>query len=262
MPEMLSHQSDAGDRPELSVIVPALNEEENVGPLAQEIEHALLQQGVDLELIVVDDGSTDRTLARLRELAQTRPWLRILHRPEPRGQSAAMHAGIQAARGRYIGTLDADLQNDPADLLRMLDLLRRGEADLVQGDRSRNRRDNLIRRVGSVVGRRARGWVLRDPIRDTGCSARVARAEVLKQLPLQFRGMHRFFPAYSRMLGARIRELPVNHRPRQAGETKYGLGVLSRGPKGLLDLLAVRWMMGRHCDCAACETDPESVETQ
>lgn len=239
--------------PELSVVVPALNEEDNVKPLVEQVDQAVRGAGIDAELIVVDDGSTDATLERLRELALTRPWLRVLHRPSPRGQSAAMFAGIQAAHGRYIATLDADLQNDPADLPAMVAMIRRGEADMVQGDRSRNRRDGTHRRVASWVGRAFRRALVQDPIRDTGCSARVLDAKFAKQMPLQFKGMHRFFPAYARMCGARIVEMPVNHRPRTAGKTKYGFGLVNRGVAGLFDGLAVRWMISRYCETHVCD---------
>ena len=239
--------------PELSVIIPALNEQDNVEPLVRQVKAALLDAGIDTELIIVDDGSTDATLDRLRALQRDHPWLRVLHRDKPRGQSAAMFAGIQAARGRFIATLDADLQNNPAELPAMLARVRTGECDMVQGDRSANRRDNIIRRVGSRVGRAARRWIVADPIRDTGCSARVVRADIAKRFPLQFKGMHRFMPAYARILGARIEEMPVVHRPRTAGETKYGLGVLNRGIAGFFDCLAVRWMRKRIRDTAVTE---------
>ncbi len=234
----------------LSIIVPALNEQDNVRPLIEQVGKAMSDARIDFELIIVDDGSTDQTLTRLKELQADRPWLRVLHRPAPRGQSAAMHAGIQAARGRCIATLDADLQNDPADLPNMLARIDSGEADMVQGDRSANRNDHAIRKIGSMIGRKARLWILGDPVHDTGCSARVVRAEIAKQFPLQFKGMHRFMPAYARMLGAQIVQVPVNHRARHAGSTKYGLGLLSRGPAGLLDLFAVRWMIRRYRDCS------------
>lgn len=232
--------------PELSIVVPALNEADNVAPLAEQVRHAVIEAGVSAELIVVDDGSTDSTPRKLRDLASQYPWLRPLRREQPRGQSAAMLAGITAARGRLIATLDADLQNDPADLPRMMKVLAEQKADLVQGDRSHDRQDHLIRRVSSWVGRVTRRIVLGDTVRDTGCSARVMTAAVARQLPLQFRGMHRFIPAYARIIGAKIVEVPVTHRPRTAGKTKYGLGVFSRGFAGLADCFAVRWMIRRH----------------
>ena len=164
------------------------------------------------------------------------------------GQSAAMKAGVAAATGRHVGFLDADLQNDPADLPRMLALLKEKGVDLVQGDRSAARQDTAGRRVASVIGRRARGAILSDPVRDTGCSARVLRADLAKKLPLEFKGMHRFIPAFCRVLGARIVEMPVTHRPRSAGVTKYGVGPITRGAAGLRDCFAVRWMASRYRD--------------
>jgi len=243
----------------LSIVVPALNEQDNVGPLVEQVGQAMADAGINAELIVVDDGSTDQTLERLTALQAERPWLRVLHRPRPKGQSAAMHAGIQAARGRCIATLDADLQNDPADLPGMLAKIDADEADLVQGDRSANRNDHAIRKIGSVIGRKARLWILRDPVRDTGCSARVVRTDIAKQFPLQFKGMHRFMPAYARMLGARVVEVPVNHRARNAGSTKYGMGLLSRGPAGLADLFAVHWMTKRFRDTSAKPQRPAAT---
>ncbi|MGF1632847.1 MAG: glycosyltransferase family 2 protein [Phycisphaerae bacterium] len=232
--------------PTLSIVVPALNEQDNVGPLAEEVARTLNERdGLDVELIIVDDGSDDQTPHRLAELCRKHPWVVALRRERPEGQSAAMYAGIQAARGAYVATLDADLQNDPGELGAMLALLQKHNADLVQGDRSADRQDTFMRRRASGVGRGARRLILGDPVRDTGCSARVLRAEYAKQLPLQFKGMHRFVPAYCRLLGAKIVEMPVKHRRRHSGTTKYGVGVLSRGLRGLVDCFAVRWMARR-----------------
>lgn len=249
-------ETQAGRHPRLSVVVPALNEQDNVTPLVEQIGRVMDDAGISFELIVVDDGSTDQTLTRLNQLQVDRPWLRVLHRAEPKGQSAAMYVGIRAARGGCIATLDADLQNDPADLPGMLAKIDAGEADMVQGDRSANRNDHAIRKIGSLVGRKARLWVLGDPARDTGCSARVVKAEYAKQFPLQFKGMHRFMPAYARMLGARIAEVPVTHHARHSGSTKYGMGLLSRGPAGLMDLFSVRWMTKRYRDASAEPVGP------
>lgn len=245
------HGDDGGrsGQPELTLIAPALDEEDNVDELVRQIQASIIDAGIDAECIVVDDGSTDRTLEKLIALAADHPWLRPMHRPKPQGQSAAMHAAIQAARGKYVAMLDADLQNDPADLPAMLQLLRDGKADFVQGDRSQNRRDTFIRRMSSWVGRTARGLILKDPIRDTGCSTRVVRTDIARQFPLQFKGMHRFMPAYARMIGARIVEQPVNHRPRVAGVAKYGM--FNRAFVGLVDCFAMRWMAKRFRDPAA-----------
>jgi len=242
--------------PTLSIVVPALDEQDNVGPLVEQVESAVRGAGVDAELIVVDDGSADATPRRLAELAAARPWLRVLRREHRQGQSAAMYAGIHAARGAYVATLDADLQNDPAELPAMLEKLTAEGADLVQGDRSRARQDNIVRRYGSVVGRVVRRGLLGDRVRDTGCSSRVMSAALARRLPLQFKGVHRFIPAYAAAVGAKIVEVPVRHRPRHAGTTKYGLGVLNRGAAGLADTFAVRWMSKRVRDTSAAEAAP------
>ena len=238
--------STAATQPELSIVVPALNEQDNVGPLVEQVDQTVRARGVQVELIVVDDGSTDATRATLGGLQADRPWLVVLHRDTPQGQSSAMHAGIQYARSPYIATLDADLQNDPADLVDMLAALKTQNADFVQGDRSANRQDNIIRRATSFIGRQARAWIVGDSTRDTGCSARVVKASFAKQFPLQFKGAHRFLPAYARILGATLIEMPVHHHPRVAGETKYGLGISKRGWSGLLDCFAFRWMKSRY----------------
>ncbi len=232
-------------QPELSIIVPAQDEEDNVVPLVEEVKRTVIDAGVDAELIVIDDGSKDATLQRLLELGAKYPWVRTFHRAKGMGQSAAMFAGIQAADGKYIAMLDADLQNDPADLPPLLDAVRRGEADMVQGCRSK-RKDTVVRKATSWVGRTTRRLMLGDTIRDTGCTTRVVKAEIAKQFPLVFKGMHRFMPAYAKMLGAKVIEKPVNHRPRVAGVAKYG--ILNRGFVGFFDALAMRWMIKRYRD--------------
>lgn len=230
---------------DLSLVVPAHNEEGNLALLVEQCDKTLRQRGVGLELILIDDGSTDSTRRTAQALMADHPWVRLLSRDRCQGQSSAMYAGIQAAQAPHTATLDADLQNDPADLYDMLQKAQGGEADLVQGDRSRNRKDSVARRYASLVGRTARGLLLGDSVRDTGCSARVMRSDLAKRLPLQYKGMHRFVPVYIAALGGRIVEMPVNHRPRHAGVTKYGVGAISRGWNGLLDCFAVRWMRKR-----------------
>jgi dolichol-phosphate mannosyltransferase len=247
--------------PDLSVVAPAHNEQENVTELVEQVGRACTLIGRPFEFIVVDDGSTDRTRERILALMPERPWLRCVamtRTPSGRGngQSAAFHAGFRAARGRLIAVLDADLQNDPADLPAMLRLLEERGVDMVQGDRSRDRRDNAVRRVGSVVGRLFRRWLLGDMIRDTGCSLRMMKREVALRLPLEFRGMHRFIPATARHLGYSVVEMPVRHRPRSAGTTKYGLGITKRAIPGLIDLLAVRYMRNRRRSVECEEVGP------
>lgn len=238
----------------LSVVAPAHNERDNVEPLLREIEGVVAPWAAARarawECVIVDDGSTDGTGEALRRLQRERPWLRVVRmtRTPPgkgAGQSAAFHAGFRAARGELIATLDADLQNDPAEIPRLIDALEREHADLVQGDRSRARRDHFVRRAGSVVGRVFRRLLLGDSIRDTGCSLRVMRREVALLLPLEFRGVHRFIPVSARRMGFTVVERPVRHRPRLAGQTKYGMGVAQRAIPGLIDCFAMRWMFNR-----------------
>jgi glycosyltransferase involved in cell wall biosynthesis len=232
----------------LSVVAPAHNEEENVRPLVGEIVAALDGLELAYEIIIVNDGSTDRTQEILLDLLGEHPQLRVIRmaRTPPgrgNGQSAAFHAGFREARGDLIALLDADLQNDPADIPAMLRRMRETGADVVQGDRSAARQDNLVRRASSWVGRFFRRRLLGDTIRDTGCSLRILRRAVALDLPLQFRGMHRFIPITARQLGYTVVEMPVNHRPRISGEPKYG--IWNRAFCGIPDCLAVRWMHNR-----------------
>ncbi|MBL9032671.1 MAG: glycosyltransferase family 2 protein [Phycisphaerae bacterium] len=244
----------------LSVMAPAHNEEDNIGALVEQIDAAVAGLGVAYEIVLVDDGSTDRTRERIRDLMATRRHLRCVamaKTPPGRGngQSAAFHAGFRACRGELVAMLDADLQNDPADIGPMLDLLRRTNSDMVQGDRSHARKDNAVRKVGSIVGRLFRRWLLGDTIRDTGCSLRLLKREIGIRLPLEFAGMHRFIPVTARHLGYAVVEMPVRHRPRVAGTTKYGLGITKRALPGLRDLLVVRWMRARRRPTEAFEVN-------
>jgi glycosyltransferase involved in cell wall biosynthesis len=240
---MTTAQDASRAAPELSIIAPAFNEEDNVTLLVEQVEQSVINKGVDAELIVVDDCSTDATWTQLCELSSTRAWLRPVRLKQNRGQSKALGVGVELAQGRFIATLDADLQNDPADLPKMLAVLQRDEADFVQGWRA-NRHDIWSKRQASKVGKWARRLVLADPVKDTGCSTRVVRADIARHWPLQFKGMHRFMPIYAAMLGARIFEVPVNHRHRYTGASKYKS--LQRGVVGFFDLLVMRWMMNRY----------------
>lgn len=246
---------------DISVVAPAHNEEANINALVEEIGRALATSGLIFEAVIVDDGSTDATRARLTALMPANPWLRCVAMQRTpagkgNGQSAAFHAGFRAARGHLIAVLDADLQNDPAEIPAMVARMREAKADLVQGDRSHARRDNAVRKVGSIVGRLFRRWLLGDSVRDTGCSLRVMKREVALALPLEFRGMHRFIPITARHLGYAVVEMPVTHRPRVAGETKYGMGIVQRALPGLRDLFAVRWMKSRRRPTACAEVRP------
>jgi len=259
--------SGAGAGASISLIAPAHNEQDNVEQLVEQCHRALLATGLAFEFIVVDDGSTDQTRARVAQMMGGRPWLRCIYmtatlKGRSNGQSAAFHAGIRAASGELIATIDADLQNDPADLVRMLELMRRTGADMVQGDRGRSRKDNVVRKVSSMVGRLFRAGVLKDVVRDTGCSLRVMKREAALRLPLEFRGMHRFIPVSFALMGYRVEQMDVGHRARTAGISKYGMGVLSRALPGLLDLLAVRWMASRRRPVSTIEVGPVAGERQ
>jgi dolichol-phosphate mannosyltransferase len=224
--------------PALSVVVPVFDEEPNLEPLVREIAAGLA--GLDYELLLVDDGSRDGSAATLGRLAAGEPRLRVLRHDDNYGQSAALFTGFAASRAPVVATLDGDLQNDPADVPRLLALLDQGW-DVVSGVRTR-RRDSWVRRVSSRIANSVRRALLADGISDVGCSLKVYRAEVLRRLP-PFRGLHRFLPALTQLEGARVTELPVAHRPRRHGASKYGIG--NRLWRGIADLLGVWWLRRR-----------------
>jgi dolichol-phosphate mannosyltransferase len=225
--------------PYLSVVVPVFDERENLGPLHGELDAALSDVSGGVEFIYVDDGSRDGSGEELAELAKRDDRMRVVRLAQNYGQSAALDAGFRAARGAVIATIDADLQNDPADLPRLLAALDR--ADVVNGVRFR-RRDSLVRRLSSRVANAFRYWVTEEGVTDVGCSLRVMRSEALRRVKL-YHGMHRFLPTLLRLEGARVVELPVSHRPRRRGRSKYGIA--NRFRVGLTDVFAVRWMKRR-----------------
>ena len=227
-----------GSPPRISVVVPVFDEEPNLAPLVAEIGAALA--GLDYELLVVDDGSRDATATTLARLATQEPRLRPLRHDRNYGQSAALATGFAAARGELLVTLDGDLQNDPADAPLLLAELDRG-FDVVSGVR-RRRQDSWVRKVSSRIANGVRRRVLDDGITDVGCSLKAYRTRVVKRLP-PFAGMHRFLPALARMEGARITELPVAHRPRRFGKSKYNIS--NRLWRGIADLLGVWWLQRR-----------------
>jgi glycosyltransferase involved in cell wall biosynthesis len=223
----------------ISVVVPAFNEAPNLPALVQEVEDAVSSLGDPWELVVVDDGSTDDSPALLRDLQARHPSLRVVRFARNAGQSAAFLAGFEAARGEVVVTLDADLQNNPADIPELVRRLEGHEA--VLGVR-RRRRDAALRRVSSRIANAVRRGVTGDGLSDVGCSLKAFRREALRDLP-RFNGVHRFFGTLLVWRGCRIVEVPVDHRPRRAGEAKYN--VRNRAFRTLLDLLAMRWLRSR-----------------
>jgi dolichol-phosphate mannosyltransferase len=220
--------------PVLSVVVPLYNEEDNVVEMQQQIDAALA--GRDYELVLVDDGSKDQTLARIRP----GPRVRVIVLEKNSGQSAAMHAGIHGAKGDVIITLDGDLQNDPADIPVMIAKLDEG-FDLVCGYRAK-RKDTPFKRLQSRIANFVRSRFVGDHVRDTGCTLKVMRRDCREAL-LLFNGMHRFIPALIRNMGWRVTEVPVNHRPRIHGVSKYGFG--NRALRATTDMFGVRWLNSR-----------------
>ena len=225
-----------GDRnsPAVSVVVPVFNEEESLPDLQAELHRALT--GVDYEIVFVDDGSTDRSVEKI----ETAPNVRVLRFERNAGQSAALYAGIRSARGKVVVMIDADLQNDPADIPKLLEEIARG-ADLVCGYRAQ-RKDTLLKRLTSRVANFVRSRFTKDGVRDTGCTLKAMRRECLSAL-VPFKGMHRFIPALIKGAGHRLVEVPVNHRARRFGRSKYGLG--NRALRATIDMFGVRWLLSR-----------------
>lgn len=224
---------------DLSLVVPVYNERDNLPILMEEIARALA--GRRYEIVAVDDGSTDGSLEVLKALKPGHPELHIVAFAANAGQTAAFAAGFHAARGPVIVTLDADLQNDPADIPALVAELERSGATAVAGYRV-GRKDSGWKRLQSLVANGVRNRLNRETIRDTGCSLKGFRAEAVRGLAL-FSGMHRFLPTLVKMRGGSVREVPVRHRPRRFGKTKYGMW--NRGLRALVDAVAVRWMQRR-----------------
>jgi dolichol-phosphate mannosyltransferase len=224
----------------VSVIVPAYNEEESVPPLVREIAAALRPSLAPFEIIIVDDGSTDRTQAVAAELAREFPELRAMRHARNCGQSAGMATGFAAARGPILVTLDADGQNDPADIPKLLAALDES-ADCVCGVRT-VRRDTFVKRASSKIANRFRSAIIGDRVTDAGCAFRVIRRAALREM-IVFNGMHRFLPTILQIQGYRTVEVPVNHRPRALGKSKYGIN--NRLWRGIRDCFALRWYRAR-----------------
>jgi dolichol-phosphate mannosyltransferase len=224
---------------DLAIIVPVFNEEDNILPLAGQVARALANQPRPYELVFVDDASTDQTWARIGEAARTDARVRGLRHQSNAGQSAAFWTGLRSTGSELVATLDGDLQNDPADLPEMLAQL--AQADLVCGVRL-ERCDSGLRRLSTRVARHARRLALGVDFRDTGCFLRVFRRQALEGV-VPFNGWHRFLPILVHAAGRTVREMPVHHRPRTAGKSKYG--VWNRLGRGLYDLVGVGWLLAR-----------------
>jgi dolichol-phosphate mannosyltransferase len=240
---------------QLSVVIPVFNERDNLVPLATEIRLALAPLNLPYEVIFVDDGSHDGSAEVLASLLRNDPLVRVVRLARNAGQSAALAAGFWHARGAVIVTLDADLQNDPADIPLLLERMARDQADVVSGIRTQ-RKDTWMRRFASRIANRIRNRVTRETVTDVGCSLRAFRREFVPTLPV-FNGMHRFLPTLLRMSGARVTEMGVRHRPRRHGVAKYTIG--NRLFRATTDLFGVRWLQMRHIDRQlAREILPES----
>jgi glycosyltransferase involved in cell wall biosynthesis len=229
---------------ELSVVIPLYNEEPNVAPLHAELSAILASMAVHHEILLIDDGSRDATFEVLRRIQASDRHVRVIRFARNFGQTAAFAAGFAYARGQFIVTFDGDLQNDPADIPRLLDIAR--THDVVCGWRKDRKDDFLTRHVPSVIANRLIGLVSGVPVHDVGCSLKIFRAEVVKPLKLT-PGMHRYLPQLASQLGDRVTEVVVNHRPRRFGQSKYGL---SRTFKVASDLGKLRRLMREAVDPA------------
>ena len=225
------------DSPEISVFLPVFDEEPNLRPLHAKLDEALGKLGRTAEIIYVDDGSTDGSLEVLRDLARLDGRVRVVALRRNYGQTAAMAAGIDAARGDVLIPMDADLQNDPVDIIRLLEKLDEGY-DVVSGWR-KNRKDTMItRKIPSMLANRLISWIGGVPLHDYGCSLKAYRRESLEDVRL-YGEMHRFIPIYASWAGARVAEIPVEHHARTMGKSKYGL---SRTLKVIFDLMTIKFM--------------------
>jgi glycosyltransferase involved in cell wall biosynthesis len=230
--------------PKVSVIIPVFNEEGNVSQLQTELEGVL--QEIPYEIVFVDDGSQDRTVERIRRSDR----VRVLEFAKNSGQSAAIYAGLASAAGNLLVLMDGDLQNDPKDIPRLLAEIDKG-FDLVCGYRI-NRKDSWVKRAQSVIANTVRSRFTKDGVRDTGCTLKAMRRECREAL-IPFYGMHRFIPALIKGLGYKITEIPVNHRRRQSGVSKYSFG--NRALRATIDMLGVRWLLARQLQIRIKETD-------
>lgn len=240
------------DLPYLSLVIPAFNEQENIPTLMARVDAALTNLHRRFEVLVIDDGSTDATPALLADAMRQFPWLRVLRMRHNSGQSAAFAAGFAACRGQLIATIDADLQNDPAEIPRLAAMLEENGVDMVTGWR-KDRHDTSFRRIQTRIANAVRNWISRETIHDSASSLKVYRAHAVRGLYI-FNGAHRFFPTLVKMRGYTCLETPVSHSARFAGTAKYGLR--NRAWRAFIDLLGVRWMKNRSLRIEFDEAQP------
>ena len=223
--------------PDISIVVPLYNEVDNIEPLGQSIINAM--RGRNYEVIFVNDGSTDGSTKRVKEWCAKHTRFRAIHFKKNSGQTAALDAGFKHALGEYVVSMDADLQNDPSDIPKLLEKL--NTYDMVCGWRQK-RNDPWIKRISSTVANFIRNKLSWEDIKDTGCSLKAYRRECLNQIKL-YNGMHRFLPTLFKIEGFTVTEIIVNHYPRKFGKSKYGIS--NRAFRAFIDLLVVRWMKKR-----------------
>lgn len=226
---------------DLSIVIPIKDEEDNIAALAEELNRVMDRQALEWECIWIDDGSTDRSPSEIEKVIQANSRHRMIGFEKNAGQSAALWAGFKECTGKYIATLDGDRQNDPEDIPHLIDRLEAGDVDMVNGYR-RKREDSFVRKIASRIANGFRNLTTGKTVRDVGCSTRAFRRECVDTLPL-YAGMHRFMPTLVAMRGFKLAEIPVNHRPRNLGTTKYTIN--NRLWVGIYDIFGVMWLKKR-----------------
>ncbi|MGE4286565.1 MAG: glycosyltransferase family 2 protein [Phycisphaerae bacterium] len=246
------------DKIYLSVIAPAYNERDNIEQFVREVYSVCAGLGKPFEIIVVDDGSTDDQLEVLAPVFEEITELRVVCFAKNTGQSAGVAAGIKAARGEIIAMVDSDLQNDPASIPDMLGYIERGECDMVNGWR-KERNDPPVKLLSTRIANGVRNALTHESIHDSACGLKVFRAQCVRDIRF-FTGLHRFIPTLVKLEGYRVKEVPVRHRPRVAGESKYGVG--NRAFRALRDTFAIRWMQSRYFKYEATEWSRDESNIQ
>lgn len=230
----------------LSIVCPFYNEKENLQELVRRILASALQIQSPWELVLVDDGSTDSGSSTAQALAEGHSKIRLISLTKNHGLTTALYAGLKTAEGDVLATLDADLQNPPEEIPRLFNLLE--NYDMVTGFRAK-RQDSIVKKISSLIANTIRRAVIRDSIKDAGCSLRVFRRLLFEKSFFPYKGLHRFFPCIAQHLGFKILQVPVEHAPRKFGKAKYGLANRILGPLG--DLIAIRWLLTHKIEYAA-----------